>query len=108
MLKDKIVVYDLAGQRIGWANYDCKFGLYPRFKLTNFMCFLHLILVYLIFVGSSSVNVSTSNTGTTEFVDAGQFGRNASPRYEPSNQLLTTFICLLLQITFFGFLLPFL
>jgi len=25
VLKDKIVVYDLAGQRIGWANYDCKF-----------------------------------------------------------------------------------
>ncbi|KAK9279028.1 hypothetical protein L1049_012703 [Liquidambar formosana] len=25
VLKDKIFVYDLAGQRIGWANYDCKF-----------------------------------------------------------------------------------
>lgn len=25
VLKDKIVVYDLAHQRIGWANYDCKF-----------------------------------------------------------------------------------
>ncbi|CAJ2662423.1 unnamed protein product [Trifolium pratense] len=24
VLKDKIVVYDLAGQRIGWADYDCK------------------------------------------------------------------------------------
>ncbi|GAU48881.1 hypothetical protein TSUD_406600 [Trifolium subterraneum] len=23
VLKDKIVVYDLAGQRIGWVNYDC-------------------------------------------------------------------------------------
>ncbi|THG05300.1 hypothetical protein TEA_022617 [Camellia sinensis var. sinensis] len=23
VLKDKIVVYDLAGQWIGWANYDC-------------------------------------------------------------------------------------
>ncbi|KAA8550280.1 hypothetical protein F0562_001964 [Nyssa sinensis] len=23
VLKDKIIVYDLAGQRIGWANYDC-------------------------------------------------------------------------------------
>ncbi|KAL1544463.1 aspartic proteinase 36-like [Salvia divinorum] len=23
VLKDKIVVYDIAGQRIGWANYDC-------------------------------------------------------------------------------------
>lgn len=26
VLKDKIVVYDLAHQRIGWANYDCKFS----------------------------------------------------------------------------------
>lgn len=25
VLKDKIFVYDLAHQRIGWANYDCKF-----------------------------------------------------------------------------------
>ncbi|KAJ0792985.1 putative nepenthesin [Helianthus annuus] len=24
VLKDRIVVYDLGGQRIGWANYDCK------------------------------------------------------------------------------------
>ena len=26
VLKDKIIVYDLAHQRIGWANYDCKFS----------------------------------------------------------------------------------
>lgn len=26
VLKDKIVVYDLAHQRIGWTNYDCKFA----------------------------------------------------------------------------------
>jgi len=25
VLKDKMVVYDLAHQRIGWTNYDCKF-----------------------------------------------------------------------------------
>lgn len=24
VLKDKIFVYDLANQRIGWMNYDCK------------------------------------------------------------------------------------
>lgn len=24
VLKDKVFVYDLARQRIGWANYDCK------------------------------------------------------------------------------------
>lgn len=33
LLVDKIVVYDLAGQRIGWADYDCKFRneLYATF-----------------------------------------------------------------------------
>lgn len=25
VLKDKVFVYDLARQRIGWANYDCKY-----------------------------------------------------------------------------------
>lgn len=27
VLKDKIVVYDLANQRIGWADYDCEFTI---------------------------------------------------------------------------------
>ncbi|KAL0436971.1 UNVERIFIED_CONTAM: hypothetical protein Sradi_0405000, partial [Sesamum radiatum] len=52
VLKDKIVVYDLAGQRIGWANYDC----------------------------SLSVNVSLNNTDKTEFVNAGQLDNNNSDR----------------------------
>lgn len=33
VLKDKIVVYDLAGQRIGWANYDCKLQIPVFFSL---------------------------------------------------------------------------
>ena len=28
VLKDKIFVYDLARQRLGWANYDCKLHFY--------------------------------------------------------------------------------
>ncbi|RDX97923.1 Aspartic proteinase-like protein 2 [Mucuna pruriens] len=53
VLKDKIVVYDLAGQRIGWANYDC----------------------------SLSVNVSaTTSTGRSEYVNAGEMGGSASLR----------------------------
>ena len=28
VMKDKIFVYDLARQRIGWANYDCKLRTY--------------------------------------------------------------------------------
>ena len=27
VLKDKIVVYDLENQRIGWVDYDCKFPI---------------------------------------------------------------------------------
>ncbi|KAM7275697.1 hypothetical protein ACFE04_017563 [Oxalis oulophora] len=45
VLKDKIFVYDLAEQRIGWANYDC----------------------------SMAVNVSAIiNSGKSEYVNAGQ------------------------------------
>ncbi|KAM0068420.1 putative nepenthesin [Helianthus debilis subsp. tardiflorus] len=58
VLKDKIIVYDLGGQRIGWADYDC----------------------------SSSVNVSsTSSGGRSEVVNAGQFNAGTSlqiTRYE--------------------------
>ncbi|XP_065869109.1 aspartic proteinase 36-like [Euphorbia lathyris] len=55
VLKDKIVVYDIANQRVGWTNYDC----------------------------STSVNVSTTaNTGKSEFVNAGQFG-NSSEKNVP-------------------------
>lgn len=53
VLKDKIVVYDLGRQRIGWVNYDC----------------------------SSSVNVSsTSSGGRSEVVNAGQIGGSSSLR----------------------------
>ncbi|KAK6144285.1 hypothetical protein DH2020_021105 [Rehmannia glutinosa] len=78
VLKDKVVVYDLAGQRIGWANYDC----------------------------SLSVNVSTSNTGKTEFVNTGQL-ENSSVRYEPYKLIPSTVIAFILHIAFFG-VLPFL
>ena len=26
VLKDKIIVYDLGGQRLGWSDYNCKFS----------------------------------------------------------------------------------
>ncbi|CAM8982809.1 unnamed protein product [Rhodiola kirilowii] len=56
VLKDKIVVYDLAGQRIGWANYDC----------------------------SSSVNVSTtSSTGKSEYFNAGQMSKGDALQTDP-------------------------
>ncbi|KAM6570806.1 hypothetical protein CsatB_018791 [Cannabis sativa] len=43
VLKDRIVVYDLGGQRIGWANYDC----------------------------SMTVNVSANSSSGTEFANMG-------------------------------------
>lgn len=59
VLKDKIIVYDLGGQRIGWSDYDC----------------------------SSSVNVSSTSRGDrSEVVNAGQYSGSTSlrtTRYEP-------------------------
>ncbi|KAL3754053.1 hypothetical protein ACJRO7_001316 [Eucalyptus globulus] len=51
VLKDKIFVYDLARQRIGWAPYDC----------------------------SMSVNVSVTS-GKDEFINAGQLSTSSSSR----------------------------
>ncbi|KAG8647148.1 aspartic proteinase 36 isoform X2 [Manihot esculenta] len=50
VLKDKVFVYDLARQRIGWANYDC----------------------------SSSVNVSL--TSSKDFINSGQLSVSSSSR----------------------------
>ncbi|XP_057804816.1 aspartic proteinase 36-like [Salvia miltiorrhiza] len=76
VLKDKIVVYDIAGQRIGWANYDC----------------------------SSSVNVSTTtSTGKTEFFNAGQVDNSSSARgYTLFKLIPSAVVALLLHIAFFG------
>ncbi|CAA0832628.1 Eukaryotic aspartyl protease family protein [Striga hermonthica] len=80
VLKDKIVVYDLAGQRIGWANYDC----------------------------SSSVNVSTTtSTGRTEFFNAGQLEKSKSAYHELHKLIQGSILALLLHLAFFG-VLPFL
>ncbi|KAG9144010.1 hypothetical protein Leryth_013893 [Lithospermum erythrorhizon] len=74
VLKDKIVVYDLAGQRIGWVNYDC----------------------------SQSVNVSeATNTGRSEFVNARQIGNTASSQHDLHNLIgrcILAFLCQLLVL----------
>nr|GMC82165.1 aspartic proteinase-like protein 2 [Ipomoea batatas] len=51
VLKDKIVVYDIANQRVGWADHDC----------------------------STTVNVSITS-GKDEFTNVGQLSVNRSPR----------------------------
>ncbi|KAF3972896.1 hypothetical protein ACB098_08G111900 [Castanea mollissima] len=75
VLKDKIFVYDLAGQRIGWANYDC----------------------------STSVNVTaTMKTGKSEYVNAGQLNDNSSPRNEPYKGIVISMISFLMHILLLG------
>lgn len=69
VLKDRIFVYDLAHQRIGWADYDC----------------------------SLSVNVSIAS-GKDEFVNAGQLRVSSSTSCVLSNLLCTSTIASLLQI----------
>lgn len=77
VLKDKIVVYDLVGQRIGWANYDC----------------------------SLTVNVSASTgTGRSEYVNAGEIGGSNS-LHDGLASSKTGFIALFVTlICSFGFL----
>lgn len=59
VLKDKIVVYDLANQRIGWTSYDC----------------------------SQSVNVTTTS-GKNEYLNSNQLNNSSSSKfYKP--QLLS-------------------
>ncbi|CAH1437886.1 unnamed protein product [Lactuca virosa] len=79
VLKDKIIVYDLGGQRIGWADYDCE----------------------------TNVNVSsTSSGGRSEVVNAGQIGGGGGSlritRYQLIPVLLLVSIVHLV-VMFFGF-----
>ncbi|KAJ0623529.1 putative nepenthesin [Helianthus annuus] len=72
VLKDRIVVYDLGGQRIGWANYDC----------------------------TKSVNVSiTSSGGRSEYVNAGQISGSASLQNTRCSLILVIFVALWLQLS---------
>ncbi|XP_071721323.1 aspartic proteinase 36-like [Rutidosis leptorrhynchoides] len=74
VLKDRIVVYDLGGQRIGWANYDC----------------------------TSSVNVSTSSTGgRSEYVNAGQIGGGNSLQNNGC-KLIFVVVAFMLQLRILG------
>ncbi|KAF5471026.1 hypothetical protein F2P56_011503 [Juglans regia] len=72
VLKDKIFVYDLTGQRIGWANYDC----------------------------SMSVNIeATMSAERSEYVNAGQLSDSSSVQSEPYKELVMSVIALLMHIS---------
>ncbi|CAL9038883.1 aspartic proteinase 36 [Musa acuminata AAA Group] len=70
VLKDKIFVYDLANQRIGWTNYDC----------------------------SLSVNVSASSSGKNQYLNAGQLDVNGSSQIAFANLLWTSIAIVLVYI----------
>ncbi|KAK8941047.1 Aspartic proteinase-like protein 2 [Platanthera zijinensis] len=69
ILKDKIVVYDLANQRIGWKSYNC----------------------------SQSVNVSTTS-GKNEYVNSNQLDTSASSKYSKLRLFSTEGFILLVYI----------
>ncbi|XP_072956845.1 aspartic proteinase 36 [Typha angustifolia] len=75
VLKDKIFVYDLANQRIGWVNYDC----------------------------SLSVNVTTSS-GKNEYLNTGQLDVSGSLNTVFHQQLATAIAVFLVQIFIFAIL----
>ncbi|KAI3826436.1 hypothetical protein L1987_00484 [Smallanthus sonchifolius] len=73
VLKDRIVVYDLGGQRIGWANYDC----------------------------TTSVNVSTTSSGgRNEYVNAGQISSGAPLQKSRCNLMLMVFVVVALRYSY--------
>ncbi|PNY04020.1 aspartic proteinase-like protein 2-like [Trifolium pratense] len=74
VLKDKIFVYDLANQRIGWTDYDC----------------------------SSAVNVSVATTKSKDaYISAGQMSVSSSHVDILSKFLLVNIVAFLVHITVF-------
>ncbi|GAU15988.1 hypothetical protein TSUD_338590 [Trifolium subterraneum] len=74
VLKDKIFVYDLANQRIGWTDYDC----------------------------SSAVNVSVATTKSKDaYISAGQMSVSSSPIDILSKFLHVSIVAFLVHITVF-------
>lgn len=49
VLRNKIVVYDLAGQRLGWTNYDCKLlSLRPKLRLSKNLIRMRSSIIFLL------------------------------------------------------------
>lgn len=97
VLKDKIIVYDLARQRIGWANYDCKFDQVVMHEVFPSKSFLNQDNCC--FTGSSSVNVSVTS-GKDVFINEGQLSVSSSSR-KHFYQLLNIVIVLLIHLKLF-------
>ncbi|KAL5709684.1 hypothetical protein ACHQM5_020344 [Ranunculus cassubicifolius] len=78
VLKDKIVVYDLARQRIGWADYDC----------------------------SQSVNVSMASPagGRDEYINAGRYSASSRTQAELYKLIHIVFLVYIVMLSGFQFL----
>ncbi|KNA05808.1 hypothetical protein SOVF_186930 [Spinacia oleracea] len=73
VLKDKVIVYDLANQRIGWVNYDC----------------------------SQSVNVSTSTgSNSNTYVNTGQLSNSISSMNPSYTKILIVVLVMLASLMY--------
>lgn len=111
VLKDKIFVYDLAHQRIGWSYYDCKFKftiqLYAFYRKLRFSFSKYLLhrLGLPTLLGSLSVNVSI--TSSKDFINEGQLSVSSSTKemlFKLIPLSFVTFLILLLELVEFQFL----
>lgn len=131
VLKDKIVVYDLAGQRIGWANYDCKFHFHI-FSYKNLSSYVRVMLIlciqlmnfqgfsiswclqtqctWILCPSGSSVNVSeTTSTGNTELFNAARVDSSSSHINQcklMKNSILACFLQMAIFCVFTTFMTP--
>lgn len=80
VLKDKVFVYDIARQRIGWANYDCKYNLYSHVIWETLVVGYSSSEMNLYFVLTGSMSVNVSVTSGKDIVNSGQPCLNISKR----------------------------
>lgn len=102
VLKDKIVVYDLARQQIGWTNYDCKFTTVTVISCKKVYTVIRSVLRLYLLPGSLSVNVSVTTT-KDEYINARarQTSESSSKIGTLSNLLPVSIMALSIHIIIF-------
>lgn len=105
VLKDKVVVYDLVRQRIGWAEYDCELislvsFRYPHPTLGEYDGEIMKLQEFGYVTGSLEVNVSATRGGRSkDVINTGQW------RESSSKSSYTSDYYYLLQVVFLHLLL---
>lgn len=97
-------MYDLARQRIGWANYDCKFRLIRKIhdQFSSEILSSHVktnsdTMLKLKLSGSLSVNVSVTS-GKDQFMNEGQLSVNNSSGDVSLKLLFVTMMAILMHL----------